>query len=755
MKILTRFLCFIMLALFSYCVSAQTKPILYTSITPDAPSAPAYLFNSHNSVGHGIGINNSKQLRPPIFLQYDPVEWTQENRNRMMTTQQIDCNLAAMLALPNSAAIVNYAKTHSYSCMSFLWDYSPDMKRLYTKENLTAVMNEIGNLAPQYNGTNASHLIELMFFVRAAYYHDFWSPFDGIRELRPILSNSLRKLFSSPSINNNTIAAAEVLDMAINTYDAAETYDLLPYIESTLNVMLADLPARISVWEQRQIIDSSFFTLQRSANNGRLSSVPNSLIDTLKKYSLLTLATNYEWIINNAIWALGKFAADVPGAKTNAMLALEAAYNFHAKWTIPWYWSIRAMALTGNCFTMSNGQRICLSTVRDELKQRLFPNNFVFDNGALVINTPLDTHEVEPIYHATKEVTAQFGRVIKHLNPVANDPNATLKVYLYGTLSDYSNYHTFLFNTSSDNGGIYIEQNGTFYTYQRTTRESIYTLQELTRHEYSHYLIGRYLVEGMWGEVPIYNNDRMVFFDEGMAEFYAGSVPRDDIAQRVSLVNQIKNDGKANRLNIATIVTANYDTPRFYRYSGLFFHFLYKKHLDILNNFNSILRASNVSGFDALTTQLRNNSALNTEYQSYLDEAVLNVGNLTTPTTRAPIDIELFYHEPIQIQNILSKISNFSDISCSLIYNQSNQVFNCKGKVKGTSLPSNNMLSGWYGVNQSLNEALRSTIKTKRATNLNWMNCRFEEISWINNGNNTYTPTSTFSCDGPIGQPYL
>ncbi len=87
-------------------------------------------------------------------------------------------------------------------------------------------------------------------------------------------------------------------------------------------------------------------------------------------------------------------------------------------------------------------------------------------------------------------------------------------MFVYGTLAEYEQYQPLLFDLDTDNGGIYIESWGQFFTYERTEQESIYTLEELFRHEYVHYLHGRYTIEGLWGDAQMYQNSRLTWFEE-------------------------------------------------------------------------------------------------------------------------------------------------------------------------------------------------------------------------------------------------
>ena len=50
-------------------------------------------------------------------------------------------------------------------------------------------------------------------------------------------------------------------------------------------------------------------------------------------------------------------------------------------------------------------------------------------------------------------------------------------------------------------------------------QQSIYSLEELFRHEFTHYLQGRYEVPGLFGRGDMYQNERLTWFQEGNAEF--------------------------------------------------------------------------------------------------------------------------------------------------------------------------------------------------------------------------------------------
>lgn len=743
---------FVIGMLSSSLVLADTGHIPYTSLSSADPLAPASVF-TNNSIGHGVPkkLKDSDALGPRMTFASDPATWATKSLIAL-TKAGDDCNIDAMVALPDPAALINFLKTHNTSCLSFLWTWSTSMDKLFSTANLTAVANEVTTLAPAYPGTNTQHMDELLTFLRLAYYNNFYHKlsFDKL-VMKPLMVNAATALFASPRIFDSTNPAGNTLDLLLNTVDTSEIdQNVLPQLEATLQVFLDQMPARLSNYNQQVAIYSALYTISRSVNNKVIKEIDANLISQLRAFSVMTtLASNYVFIANNALWGLGKIYYYLPAWKASAGAALEAAYNIQPKWSPTWLWVVRSFNMYTPCVVLSTGEQLCLATVRDGLKAKLFPNTYNYEDGAIKIKTGLNQVDMDPIYYATKEVKAQFGRVAGHLTPVPNDPNANLNVIIYASPKDYSDYHTFLFNLDSNNGGIYIEQDGTYYTYQRTTRDSIYSLQELARHEYTHYLVGRYFVEGMWGEVPIYNNSRMVFFDEGIAEFFAGSTPKTDVALRYSLVNQIKND-KTARWTIPQIVTATYSSEsKYYRYSGLFFHFLYKNHFDMLKSLIGYVSKADGARFDAFVNQLKANTALNTEYQSYLDQAVAKLLTIGTPTTVRPTSTDLIYYNTCQIETMLADTKMVTRPLCSISANQTNILFNCQGEIKGPSLSSQDPVVGWNTMNTTVNQFMLASYKP--STNMNWMNCWFGNVEWTPDSQAGFTPSVDFSCDGPLG----
>jgi len=255
-----------------------------------------------------------------------------------------------------------------------------------------------------------------------------------------------------------------------------------------------------------------------------------------------------------------------------------------------------------------------------DLIATVFPHQYSFsiNDHQLIVKTPLPYSRVVQLVKEIKIVHTNFFKIVGSMHPVPQDPNDELVVMIYGSSADYDVYHPMIYNLKSNNGGIYLEGKGILFTYDRTEHDSIYSLTEMVKHEYAHYLIGRYLVSGLWGQAAIYDNHRLTWFDEGFAEFLVGS-HAEGIAKRSILVKQIRYHDKSERQNVSQILRSKYgDGFRFYKYSGLFFNYMYENDIDLMRQIIAKIRHTDIDGLDRLLNHIAQDKGINDSYHEFL-----------------------------------------------------------------------------------------------------------------------------------------
>ncbi|MGS0681259.1 collagenase [Shewanella sp. 125m-7] len=174
-------------------------------------------------------------------------------------------------------------------------------------------------------------------------------------------------------------------------------------------------------------------------------------------------------------------------------------------------------ALFGNCVVPPKEEDIL--TVRHECTDTLIIRAQSSISQATLAQSCADLADQEAEFHAFFNTNGI---------PVAGDQNEVLEVVAFASPEDYEKYAPEFFGISTDNGGMYLEgspevvgNQARFIAMQCPDEwvgnscqyeDQIYNL----RHEFVHYLDGRYIKKGSYGSF-----DYNVSWSEGMAEYLA------------------------------------------------------------------------------------------------------------------------------------------------------------------------------------------------------------------------------------------
>ncbi len=546
---------------------------------------------------------------------------------------------------------------------SFDASYGPS---LFSNANVAIVAQEMYSISISHDGTLNSGMLGLATYLHAASYHDFFQTsvnFDANSTQK--YNNAVESFANNAHLWDVTENALLILDEYLIMCDATG----LRHKPAIINVVKTAMKNLTVLDNWKTIVNDDalmqkyvtaynrmFFLMFRGIQpvDPLFESALNtdsefiSLMSKLATDSELKTNNTLELIPNNSIGEMVRMmTSSVLKPKVEPYLA--DIVKTLPRLTPNWYRIIKAINESGNCSAYSLCENI--DAIKSEIDNMLFPNTFTFDDGKLVVKTPLSYETVLPLYYASKQVQAQVFRFIETDAAVANDPNIKLNMVVYGTLANYQDWQTLLNGIDTNNGGMYIERGATFYTYERTTMESTFSLEELFRHEYVHYLQGRYMANGFWGESPIYKNNRLVWFEEGMAEHFAGSTDTQGVTIRESQGSAIKNEGPSEYMTVSQILSADYNNGfKFYRYGNMLWSHWFKNDMATAKELVRLVRADDVAGYDAKINQLKANSALQTSFVNYLNNTVIKHENwwaVTTPwkedklyTVGAPADVQ-------------------------------------------------------------------------------------------------------------------
>ncbi|AZN35170.1 collagenase [Iodobacter ciconiae] len=538
----------------------------------------------------------------------------------------------------SGAALASYVATVEGRCINRLFDGDAATYPVISAANMQAVAEEARLRARQWSPDKPNGLWPLATFLKAGYFTQY-SHAKEVGEYGPLIDQRVMQvvgaLAGNPALWLNPAAEDARSDEAwLRQNDARQSVSETMILADSVRKPEYALPllGYFFVRYHRQFkqsyaqyalhpMQTTLFNMH--GQNGFEQKVEAGQLDGLVKSLAAILrqgrhAFADEQMFLNTLRETGRFMLypqTTPLAEPAVALHLNAE-RYSAAWAEVVYVLKKIAKVPCDRYNICHAEA--------ELKIRLFPNLWAFDNGNLVFETPLSRQEVEPLYYAMKQVEAQLKRVSGVSQPVKDDPNARLRMVIYGTKSDYGRFQGLLNDLSTDNGGIYIENGATFYTFERTSQESTLSLEELVRHEYVHYLSGRFIQPGMWGSGEFFRNSRrMPWYDEGFAEFMAWSTSREGIKVRGHVVEVVASNWPASFQTPAQIMRSSYsDGWDFYSHSALWFYFLHRNEPGMLAEVLQQLRNDDVRGFDALVERLGADIALGTRFKKFVAQQV-------------------------------------------------------------------------------------------------------------------------------------
>lgn len=572
------------------------------------------------------------------------------NLRRTSSNAVLDCTADA----PNiydlsGTALLDRLTLYHVDCMDSsapFFALNANTYRLYNDANMQTVAHAVVARVAQYTPTSGQSIRQLLTFLRAGTYVAFYSSGALVHSAQTVadITDALSRFSSNAYFLDLSKDHANVIYSYVSlagNFDSTRTA-FAPTVLSYLAAMVANTGS--SNYGLYSAQNGIYYFLYRGLNNNDpafiayMNNQPATLVTLLKNaaiYFKRSLSDDDGYYSDMAVTAVLGYTSLLAYSnhKAAAMDGLGDVLAAYPRLSGPWMAAVNNIDYYGgDCARYS----VCTAEIKQEILTKAFPNTFSFDDGRVVIRTAIPLPKATQLYHAMKQVDAQYKRKTQESEPLPGDPNAVLNMYVYGSRAEYEDFQYFLFGLGTDNGGMYIEKDGTFYTYERTPADSIYTLEELLRHEYVHYLNGRFTIHGSFGETN-YSNDRLTWFEEGSAEFFAGSTQAEGAKVRKIMVSQIGNDGVA-RMTLRDIPGSGYSSGfQFYRYAGLLFNYLDEKRPATLLQLFKALRANDIAAFDALVQGLTSDAAAQQEYAAYLD---WQVGGLNAMSDFAEVPVQ-------------------------------------------------------------------------------------------------------------------
>ncbi|WP_328392556.1 collagenase [Streptomyces sp. NBC_00390] len=643
-------------------------------------------------------------------------------------------------------------------CLSgLIWSWDARLAPVMSDTHVQAVGRRISSLAAHHDGRNGTHLLEMFTYLHAVAYHDFSRPEIDITDAptTEVLRRAVNDFGTASRTFQVTRTNAETLREALYTGSA-------PGLRHSQLGLIRKVLATMDRYHAGQYDDASWGGAALAALSvnylgiypGNRDTAFHNVVAQNASYRASFRAfagythlkgTPNEWVARDALGEYGRFG-QVEALKNRIVPDLGAllpvARTNFGNGSRPWAALVSWLGYYEACKPYA----VC----KEDIEREIFPYTYTYDNGAMKVRTGLDRATVDQLYYASKQVRAQFHRVLGAEEPLAGDTNSSLNIVLYGSRADYEVYHPILTGMDTENGGIYIERGATFYTYQRRVpQDSSLTLEELFRHEYVHYLNGRWAVPGYFGEGPWYSGDRTTAMDEGTAEFFDGATRDDGIAVRKSLVRSIIGDtaGGKPRMSVNQLLHATYagDGFRFYSYAGTFFEYLWTERPALLREMYGYLRADDPAGFDAWRSRLGGDPALQRAYDDFLDAQIAKVDELYVPHTTFTPNEKLRDATSESVRTAFAA-ATYADPVCTDSGDPGRRRFTCTGRITANLSDAGSADRVFKDMSETVDHFLLERAGAA-SNNLADMNCSFGPVEIWSNGQ---AGSATYRCEGPL-----
>ncbi|CAH2463077.1 collagenase [Bacillus sp. S4] len=724
---------------------------------------PIGLKQSLDELAHPSSVQENpsftKRLKLADLSQRPPMP--KENDKQLVDVKKY--SMAELNQLSNKQ-LADLLVTIQWNQIPELFQFNNDSLRFYQDDSrMQALIDKLAEQGQAYTQDDSKGIETLVEVIRSGFYLGFYhQELSKLSErsyhdkclpaLKTIAKNPNFKLGSTEQ--NKVISSYGMLiggasaDVEIIQYAS----EILKQYNDNLGTFLEDRTKGDAIYNLMKEIDydvQSYMYTGKEPKDTMWYGKIDSFVNEISRFALIGTVTDKNgWLINNGIYYASRFGKLHSTPTKGQQVATEAMriYPYLGQ-----QYFVAAEQITTNYGGVdANGKTISLDKIREDGKQKYLPKTYTFDDGAIVFKAgdKVTEEKIKRLYWAAKEVRAQFYRTVGSDKPLeSGHADDVLTMVIYNSPDEYQ-FNRQLYGYETNNGGMYIEGKGTFFTYERTPQQSIYSLEELFRHEFTHYLQGRYEVPGLWGQGELYQNERLTWFEEGNAEFFAGSTRLDSVVPRKSIIGGLSPD-PAKRYTAEQTLNAKYGTWDFYNYSFALQSYMYNNRPDMFDKVHDLIRANDVSGYDTYRSGLSKDNKLNEDYQSYMQMLVDNRDKYTIPQVS---DDYLAEHEQKALSDVTADITNEAKLQNVKVTKNKSQYFNTftlQGTYTGSASKGEN--EDWKAMNQATNEMLKqlsqkewSGYKTLTAYFVNYrVNATGQfEYDVVFNGVNTETDTS-------------
>lgn len=544
------------------------------------------------------------------------------------------CDTAAFGSASGNA-LVTLVKGSTEECVNTLFSVTGTLARqVFIESKMVTIANALYTSAGSYAGNNSAQTLQLIMFLRAGYYVQYYNP-DVVGAYGTALRNAIRPALNAFVANShfrdvNDDHGSVLSEFVILIDSSSENAQHLGTFKGLLDRFNA---TGLSYWYMRSATNNAFTGLFRGHYNADFVAAiqaDSSIIDSLESFGLRhesLLGTDNQFLVVNAAREMARFLQYTGAVQTKTRPKVKALITNHSM-TGPTAGVWVGAAEMADYYDNANCSYYGICDFRRALEQAVLVSNYSCGATLRMRAQDMTAAQFTQSCGALATQESYFHDKLKtNRLPVASDNNTSLEMVIFNSSTDYQTYAGALFGIDTNNGGMYLEgdpaasgNQARFIAYEAEWVRPTFKIWNL-EHEYVHYLDGRFDMKGGFGDSV---SQPTIWWIEGLAEYIS---KKNDNADAVQL-------GTSKAFQLSQILRNDYNsgTERVYYWGYLAVRFMFERQTTQVNTFVGQFRAGNYTGYrqslDALGT------SRDAEFHTWID----CVSTATDPSTCGSTD---------------------------------------------------------------------------------------------------------------------
>lgn len=596
-------------------LESQSRPPAQLDLAADHARPPGHVPHARPVPPPPAGLDSLADRTPPL-ASLDSFADRSPHRDHAAPLASEACQPSH--ADVNSAPrLTAYLRSLPYpGCINTLFNGPEDLRHAaFREEHVLYVMDTAAKLATTYNGTNSDNLAELFYFARAAFYNEFYDEdiaftTDVYQAMMEALDEFVQNPRSSYITEQNGVVLRQVF-VCLDSISHGYRVRYLPAVKAWLAEFgpqhamhwhLLSATNALMVWFFRGHRDEDYLDVVLSDTEAidslRNLALSDHLLDDprLSEDDLKHLKT----VMANAARELTRFmeyesATIAPVVQDSARRILHR-YDPLGEGASIW------LAVADNVFHNDACDTYGICGADDEIERVVLSTNHSCSESVRIRAQSMTSGQLLRACDKLLPVEMFFHEQLgTNHEPVVDDLNSTLEIVVYTDWDNYNRYSSFLFDHSTNNGGIYLEGDPTdpanvarFFAYLADWLPDtpVWNLQ----HEYVHYLDGRFNLVGRFWDLMVFTH-KTIWWTEGLAEYVSNLGGSSEVVSRYL-------EGSVPPLH-EIFATTDYQNSALYPESHLAMWFMFERHEGDIHDFLQFFRAGDYDGYlDYLNTSI-------------------------------------------------------------------------------------------------------------------------------------------------------